>query len=76
MLAWWWELREVPSQDDIKEFARRAWASFQVPKVRCHAMPGYVIWRPGLLAEAASEDPDLCKGPPTLGGKSPATNHR
>ena len=38
--------------------------------------PGYEIWQPGLSADAASKDPGLCKGPPTLGGKSPATNPR
>ena len=26
-----------PSQDDVWEFTRRVWASFQVPKVRYHA---------------------------------------
>ena len=31
------ELREVPSQDNVQEFPRRVWASFQVPKARCHA---------------------------------------
>ena len=35
--AWLPELREVPSQDDIWEFARMVWVSFQVPRVRCHA---------------------------------------
>ena len=29
-----------------------------------------MIWKPGLLADTASEDPGLCKGPPTLGGKT------
>ena len=37
MPAWWQLLKEVPGQDDLQEFARRVWASFQVPKVRCHA---------------------------------------
>ena len=36
-LAWWWELKEVPNQDNLQEFTRRVWASFQVPKARCHA---------------------------------------
>ena len=31
--AWWPELSEVPSQSDVKEFVRRIWASFQLPKV-------------------------------------------
>ena len=37
MPTWLQELKEVPSQDDFQEFARRVWVSFQVPKVRCHA---------------------------------------
>ena len=32
MLAWWQELKEVPDQDDLQEFTRRVWASFQVPR--------------------------------------------
>ena len=28
MLAWWWELKEVPSQDNLQEFTRRVQASF------------------------------------------------
>ena len=35
--AWWQELWEVPSQDDLWEFARRVWVSFQLPKAGCHA---------------------------------------
>ena len=35
MSAWWQELKEVPSQDDIQEFSSKVWASFQIPKVRC-----------------------------------------
>ena len=37
MPAWWQELKEVPSQDNLHEFARRVWASFQVAKARCCA---------------------------------------
>ena len=37
MPAWWQELKEVPGQDDLQEFARRMQASFQVSKERCHA---------------------------------------
>ena len=37
MPAWWQELKEVPDQDDLQQFTRRVQASFQVPKVRCHA---------------------------------------
>ena len=37
MPTWWWELKEVASQGDLQEFASRVYASFQVPKVRCHA---------------------------------------
>ena len=33
MPAWWWELKEVPSQDNLQEFAQSVWASFEVPKV-------------------------------------------
>ena len=36
MPAWWPELWRVPSQKDIPEFARQVWASFQMPRVRCH----------------------------------------
>ena len=35
-----------------------------------------MVWRPGLPAEAATDDPGLHKGPPVLGGKSPATAPR
>ena len=37
-LAWWPELWRVPNQTDIPQFARQVqvWASFQMPKVRCH----------------------------------------
>ena len=35
MPAWWQELQEVPRQEDIQEFAKKVWASFEVPKVRC-----------------------------------------
>ena len=37
ILAWWQELKEVSNQDNLQEFAKRVWASFQVPKARCHA---------------------------------------
>ena len=37
MPTWWQELKEVPNQDNLQEFTRRVQASFQVPKVRCHA---------------------------------------
>ena len=37
------------------------------------ATPGYEILPSEQLADAASKDPGLCKGPPTLGRKSPAT---
>ena len=36
-LAWWQELKEVPGQDNLQEFARRVQVSFQVPKARCYA---------------------------------------
>ena len=32
MPAWWWELKKVPSQDNLQEFAQRMQASFEVPK--------------------------------------------
>ena len=35
MLEWWQELKEGPHQDDRQEFARRVWASFEMPKARC-----------------------------------------
>ena len=35
-LLWWLELWEVPNQTDTPQFPRRVWASFQMPKVRCH----------------------------------------
>ena len=34
-LAWWPELREVPNQMDLLQFARRLMALFQLPMVRC-----------------------------------------
>ena len=37
MPAWWWELKEVPGQDNLWEFKQRVWASFKVPKVHCCA---------------------------------------
>ena len=37
MLACWQELKEVPGQDNLQEFARRVWASFEVPKQWCCA---------------------------------------
>ena len=37
MPAWWQELQEVPELDNIQEFARKVWASVQIPKARCHA---------------------------------------
>ena len=37
MKAWWWGLKEVPGQDNLWEYARRVWASFEVPKAWCHA---------------------------------------
>ena len=37
MPTWWQELWEVPSHSNLQEFARRVRASFQVPKVSCHA---------------------------------------
>ena len=40
------------------------------------AHPGYAVWWPGLLTEAATQVPGLCKGPPALGRKSPDTNPR
>ena len=40
------------------------------------APPGCARWWPGLLVDAAAEDPGLCKGPPTLGRRSPATDLR
>ena len=33
MPAWWWELKEVPDQNNLQEFAQKVWASFEVPKV-------------------------------------------
>ena len=38
MAVWWQELKEVPSQDNLQDFAWRVWASFQVPKVQCHVL--------------------------------------
>ena len=92
MPAWWQELWEVLDQSDPQEFARRVRASFQVPKASCHATKvendypspqvphsldrDCLVLRPGLLAEAATEDFGLCKGPPVLGGKCQATNPR
>ena len=40
------------------------------------AHPGHQVQRPGLPAEAATEDPGLHKGPPVLGRKSPAPTPR
>ena len=37
MLVWLQELRDIPDQDEIQEFARRVQASFKVPKARYHA---------------------------------------
>ena len=38
MPAWWQELKEVPSQDNLQEFRRRMWASFQGSKVTLHSV--------------------------------------
>ena len=32
ILAWWQVLWKVPSQEDLQEFARRVWASFQLQR--------------------------------------------
>ena len=37
MPALWQGLKEVPSQDNLQEFTRRVWASFELPKMQCCA---------------------------------------
>ena len=36
-LTWWQEFSKVPGQNDIQQFVRRVWASFQLPKMSSHA---------------------------------------
>ena len=38
MLVWWQEHKEVPSQDDPKEFVWKVWASFEVPQMQCYKL--------------------------------------
>ena len=35
--TWWPELSMVPRERDVEEFARKVWASFELPKRRSHA---------------------------------------